>query len=111
MASRTVVSLADGRELIYFDDVPGLDRSAPDKRDLRPGQSASEIRYDPVLDEWVIVAAHRQDRTHLPATDECPLCPSAAGRLTEIPADDYHVVAFENRFPSLGVPPDALAGP
>jgi len=88
--------------LIYFDDTPGLDRRAPDKRDLPPQQPASEVRYDPVFDEWVIVAAHRQDRTHLPATDDCPLCPSAYGRCTEIPAEDYHVVAFENRFPSLG---------
>ncbi len=99
---RTLVHLADGRELIYFDDAPGLDRQAPDKRDLPPQQPASEVRYDPVLDEWVIIAAHRQDRTHLPATDDCPLCPSVDGRYTEIPAEDYHVVAFENRFPSLG---------
>jgi UDPglucose--hexose-1-phosphate uridylyltransferase len=99
---RTLVHLADGRELIYFDDVPGLDRQAADKRELPPQHPMSEIRYDRVLDEWVIIAAHRQGRTHLPTTDECPLCPSAHGRHTEIPADDYHVVTFQNRFTSLG---------
>ena len=108
---RTLVRLADGRELIYFDDVPGLDRLALDKRDLPPQEPASEIRYDRVLDEWVIIAAHRQGRTHLPATDDCPLCPTAGDRLTEIPAADYHVVTFENRFPSLGATRLEDAGP
>jgi UDPglucose--hexose-1-phosphate uridylyltransferase len=41
------------------------------------------------------------DRTFLPPPEECPLDPSREGRLTEIPADDYDVVVFENRFPSL----------
>ena len=36
-----------------------------------------------------------------PPTDECPLCPSRDGHQTEIPSDDYDVVVFENRFPSL----------
>ncbi|MQY07669.1 galactose-1-phosphate uridylyltransferase [Actinomadura macrotermitis] len=103
--ARTAVQLADGRELLYFDDVPGLDRSAPDQRVLPPHAPRSEVRYDPVQGEWVVVAAHRQDRTHLPAPGECPLCPSAPGRQTEIPASGYHVVAFENRFPTLGGPP------
>jgi hypothetical protein len=49
----------------------------------------------------VIVASHRQGRTHLPRADQCPLCPSRDGRQTEIPAADYDVVVFENRFPSL----------
>lgn len=102
---RTATTLADGRELIYFDDDAsanrGVVRELYDRRELPPQQHASELRYDPLLDEWVGVAAHRQDRTHLPPTDECPLCPSAPGRLTEIPSDDYDVVVFENRFPSF----------
>jgi UDPglucose--hexose-1-phosphate uridylyltransferase len=31
----------------------------------------------------------------------CPLCPSTADRLTEIPEPDYDVAVFENRFPSF----------
>jgi UDPglucose--hexose-1-phosphate uridylyltransferase len=100
--------LADGRELIYFDDTPGAQRKTTDDRDLETGVSQSEARRDPVMDEWVIMASHRQTRTHLPPADECPLDPSTEGRLTEIPADDYDVVVFENRFPSLhGVPGDS----
>jgi UDPglucose--hexose-1-phosphate uridylyltransferase len=98
---RTVSRLADGRELIYFDEDDGAVRSAVDERDLPVHGAASEIRYDVVRGEWVAVASHRQDRTHLPPLDGCPLCPSTAGRLTEIPSPDYAVVVFENRFPSF----------
>jgi UDPglucose--hexose-1-phosphate uridylyltransferase len=99
--TKTVIRLADDRELLYFDEKLGVDRSQPDRRDLAATHTTSEIRYDVLVDQWVIVASHRQTRTHLPPTDQCPLCPSAPGRPTEIPADDYDVVVFENRFPSL----------
>ena len=49
----------------------------------------------------MIVAAQRQGRTFLPPAEHCPLDPSRPGRPTEIPAPDYDVVVFENRFPSL----------
>jgi UDPglucose--hexose-1-phosphate uridylyltransferase len=101
---RTSVRLADGREIIYFDDVPGLDRTAADRRALPAYAPAAELRYDVLHDEEVLIAAHRQNRTYQPAPGQCPLCPSSGDRLGEIPADDYHVVSFENRFPSLGGP-------
>jgi UDPglucose--hexose-1-phosphate uridylyltransferase len=99
--------LADGREIIYFDESPGLRRAdVPDRRPLArradPGQPGdAQLRWDALAGEWVIIAAQRQDRTFLPPAEECPLDPSRNGRLTEIPADDYDVVVFENRFPSL----------
>jgi UDPglucose--hexose-1-phosphate uridylyltransferase len=108
---RTVTHLADGRELIYFDEGDAADRGEPDRRELPPPPPASEIRYDPVLDEWVAIAAHRQTRTHLPPSDECPLCPSTPTRSTEIPAYDYDVAVFENRFPSFSHRRGALDPP
>jgi UDPglucose--hexose-1-phosphate uridylyltransferase len=99
--TRISTRLADGRELLYFDELPGRDRSVADRRDLDATRTASEIRYDPLVDQWVVIASHRQTRTHLPPTSDCPLCPSTPDRLTEIPAPDYDVVVFENRFPSL----------
>jgi galactose-1-phosphate uridylyltransferase (family 1) len=99
---RTSRQLADGREILYFDadgDAPA--REAPDTRDLPPVATRSQLRYDPLLAEWVVVAAHRQTRTFLPPADQCPLCPSRPGRPTEVPESDYQVVVFENRFPSL----------
>ncbi|MGW0434439.1 galactose-1-phosphate uridylyltransferase [Micromonospora sp. NPDC003197] len=98
---RTVTQLADGRELIYFDECDDSVRDTVDRRHLPPPPAASELRYDPVLDEWVAIAAHRQSRTHLPSSDECPLCPSTFDRLSEIPAPDYDVAVFENRFPAF----------
>ena len=100
--------LSDGREIVYFDEMPDSGRaSAPDLRGLPPappgGKATAEsaLRWDPLAGEWVVIAAARQDRTFLPPADQCPLCPSEPGRLTEIPAASYDVVAFENRFPSL----------
>lgn len=62
----------------------------------------SELRFHPFLDQWVITATHRQDRTFLPPADYCPLCPTKPGGFpTEVPADHYDIVVFENKFPSL----------
>lgn len=62
----------------------------------------SELRWNPVLREWTITATHRQDRTFLPPRDYCPLCATQPGGFeTEIPAADFDIAVFENRFPSL----------
>ncbi|MER5421614.1 galactose-1-phosphate uridylyltransferase [Streptosporangium roseum] len=98
---RTITHLADGRELFYFDRHDDADRGAIDKRDLPPRPPASELRYDPLTEEWIAVAGHRQGRTFLPPASECPLCPSTPGNLTEVPSSAYDVVVFENRFPSF----------
>ncbi len=104
---KTVTQLADGRELIYYDSGDSEARGAyADARPLEAVRTTSQIRLDPVLGEWVAVAAHRQSRTFHPPADSCPLCPSRDGWQSEIPAPDYEVVAFENRFPSLSGAPD-----
>jgi UDPglucose--hexose-1-phosphate uridylyltransferase len=112
MSNRTDVLLADGRRLSYYDDDgPGADRSAPDRRDLPPTATSAQIRWDPLFQDWTVVASHRQARTYKPADEHCPLCPSRGGRQTEVPAADYDVVVFENRFPSLsGQPGGAASG-
>ncbi len=62
----------------------------------------SELRWHPFLEEWVITATHRQDRTFLPPKDYCPLCPTQPGGFpTEVPSSEYDIVVFENKFPSL----------
>jgi UDPglucose--hexose-1-phosphate uridylyltransferase len=99
---REAIRLSDGRELIYFDEDPDAERAKwPDLRELPPPPPTSQLRLDPLVDEWVAVAAHRQTRTFLPPTDMCPLCPSTPDFSTEIPAPDYDVVVFENQFPSF----------
>ena len=119
---RTATRLADGRELIYFDDSePYLsgaatrrlddprslpDRFAPVADDDGTTHPATgpEMRLDPLTGEWIPMASHRMHRTFLPAADSCPLCPARAGAEYsdgEIPDTDYDVVVFENRFPAL----------
>ncbi|MFF5671336.1 galactose-1-phosphate uridylyltransferase [Streptomyces hygroscopicus] len=98
---KTATRLADGRELIYYDARDDAVRDAVDQRPLDPIATRSEIRHDRLLGDRVAIASHRQARTYHPPADECPLCPSREGRHSEIPAPDYDVVVFENRFPSL----------
>lgn len=112
--------LSDGREAIFFQDA---DSPAPTvMADHRVAEGRPEdgvLRFDMLTGEWVAIATHRQTRTHLPAAENCPLCPSTQDSRTEVPAPDYDVVVFENRFPSLGPglgdvladPAQELAGP
>lgn len=98
---RTATTLSDGRELLYFDESPDAARDFVDRRGLEPVQQLSQIRYDALQGEWVGIAGHRQSRTYHPPADLCPLCPSTDGNPSEIPAPDYDVAVFENRFPSF----------
>lgn len=68
----------------------------------------SEMRWNPVLSEWVLTATHRQDRTFLPPAGYCPLCPTKEGGVpTEVHQPDYEFVVFENKFPSMRPDPPA----
>ena len=62
----------------------------------------SELRWNPLLREWVITATARQDRTYLPSAAQCPLCPTRdPSAPTEIPRPDFDIAVFDNRFPAL----------
>jgi UDPglucose--hexose-1-phosphate uridylyltransferase len=98
---KTSTRLADGRELVYYDLRDDTVRDAVDRRPLERTVTTSEVRRDPLLGDSVAIASHRQGRTYHPPADQCPLCPSADERLSEIPDASYDVVVFENRFPSL----------
>lgn len=73
----------------------------------------TELRWNPVLEQWVATASERQERTFFPPKDYCPLCGTKPGGFpTEIPAADYNIVVFQNRFPAFTpdpAPPD-IAG-
>ncbi len=102
MTAPTSAKLADGRELLFF-SLPGhIPAPVADRRPLPPrDERPSQLRYDRSTGQWVIVAALRQDRTYKPPADQCPLCPGPTGLTSEVPAPEYDVVVFENRFPSL----------
>jgi UDPglucose--hexose-1-phosphate uridylyltransferase len=61
----------------------------------------SELRWHPLLEQWVVVATHRQDRPQMPA-NWCPFCPGS-GRVP----DDYDVLLYPNDFPAF----DSHSGP
>ena len=111
-------TLADGREIIFFDDsepyVSGhKTRRIEDLRPLEPRtlppHEAACVRVDPLTGDSVAIAAHRNNRTFMPPADEDPLAPAGVGTVPgEIPEKDYDVVVFENRFPSLQGPLEIL---
>jgi UDPglucose--hexose-1-phosphate uridylyltransferase len=55
----------------------------------------SELRWHPLLEQWVVVTAHRQDRPQMPS-DSCPFCPGS-GRVP----DSYDVALYPNDFPAF----------
>ena len=111
---RTSRRLADGREILYFDDgrrrrpttppTPATCRRSPPTRSCAGTRCSASGSSSPPTGRAA---------PSCPPADQCPLCPSRPGRPTEIPDADYQVVAFENRFPSLAtgvdrdVPPSA----
>jgi UDPglucose--hexose-1-phosphate uridylyltransferase len=104
-------TLADGRELLFF-SLPGhTPVPVEDRRPLPPPDRLQpQVRFDRQTGQWVIIAAFRQDRTYKPPADRCPLCPDPSGVGSEVPAADYDVVVFENRFPSLAGTGDSSVG-
>ena len=36
----------------------------------------AELRYHPLIDDWVMIASHRQERPQMPK-DWCPFCPGS----------------------------------
>ncbi len=61
----------------------------------------SELRYNPFLDTYTIVASNRQKRPHLPK-DYCPFCPQYG----QVPY--YDVMAYPNDFPALSTNPEVV---
>lgn len=59
----------------------------------------AELRWNPLLRTWIIVAPHRANRPHL-NRDYCPFCPGSG----KVP-DDYEIYAYPNDFPSLSPTP------
>lgn len=95
--------LADGRELIYFDDADttlGPERSV-DTRTLDPRPATATMRQDILTGDWITVASNRQNRAFLPPAHLDPLAPQTPTNPSEIPSR-YDVAVFENKSPSFG---------
>src|SRR5664279_4963673 len=59
----------------------------------------AELRYNPLLDTWTIVAGNRQSRPNMPK-DWCPFCPGSG-----LVPDTYEVYKYDNDFPVLSMNP------
>ena len=60
------------------------------------------MRWHPLRGEWVAYAAFRQHRTFEPPPAYNPLAVTRnAAHPTELPAGNYDIAVFDNRFPSL----------
>ena len=96
-------TLADGRDLIYFDDPDTKlpKHRATDLRELDPRPVTARMRQDPLSAEWVSIAAARQNRVFLPPANLDPLAPSTPENPSEVPSN-YDVAVFENKTPSFG---------
>ena len=95
---RTDLVQPDGRRVYLYDQFtpPPAGYDAPSI-----GDGAYERRWNPLREEWVLVAAARQSRTFLPERAACPLDPSTPEHSTEIPASRFDAAVFENRFPAM----------
>lgn len=101
---------ADGRELMLFSRRPiRPDLPAPSPPGELPA-GRPHLRWHPLRAEWVTYAAYRQDRTFLPPPEYNPFAAMRdPAHPTEVPAGDWDIAVFENRYPALH--PDADAAP
>ena len=58
--------------------------------------SEVELRWDPILSDWVIVSGIRRERSIMP-DGSCPFCPGGK----EIPLGDWKVLSLPNKFAAL----------
>lgn len=101
--AKRATRMADGRELIYYDDPDttlGPERSV-DARPYAERPETATMRLDVLTGDWVSVAAARQHRAFLPPAHLDPLAPQTPTNPSEIPSL-YDVAVFENKSPSFG---------
>lgn len=60
----------------------------------------SELRWNPILGQWVVTATHRQERPHPALRDWCPFCPDSG-----LVPKEYDVFIYPNDYPTFSLPP------
>ena len=101
---RIAMTKPDGRALtLYARGAISAAGAAPSPFD-EPLKGQPHLRHHPLRDEWITYAAYRQDRTFLPPPEYNPLAVTTdPDKPTEVPAGDWDVAVFDNRFPSLSL--------
>ncbi|MGZ8484512.1 MAG: galactose-1-phosphate uridylyltransferase [Candidatus Binatia bacterium] len=92
----------DGRHLTLYSRRPILVNGSAPSPFEQPLTGQPHLRWHPLRAEWTTYAAYRQDRTFLPPPEYNPLAVTTdPTRPTELPAGDWDIAVFENRFPSM----------
>jgi UDPglucose--hexose-1-phosphate uridylyltransferase len=97
----------DGRELHLYSrsDFSVEEKVAAPSPFAEPLEGKPQLRWHPLRNEWVTYAAYRQGRTFLPPPEYNPLAVTTdPANPTELPAGDWEVAVFDNRFPALAPP-------
>jgi UDPglucose--hexose-1-phosphate uridylyltransferase len=94
----------DGRHLTLYSSRPiAPDLSAPSPFP-EPQGANPHLRWHPLRGEWVTYAAYRQNRTYQPPPQYNPLAVTRdSAHPTELPAGEYEIAVFDNRFPALAL--------
>jgi UDPglucose--hexose-1-phosphate uridylyltransferase len=109
---RLTFSKPDGRELTLYSRMPLDPELTAPSPFPDPLAGSPELRWHPLRGEWVTYAAYRQDRTFLPPPEYNPLAPTTDPAYpTELPAGNWEVAVFDNRFPSLAASAAGWAHP
>ena len=61
----------------------------------------AELRWNPLIKDWVMIASHRQNRPNMPK-DWCPFCPGPDN--DKVPKS-FDVLKYDNDFPALSQNP------
>jgi len=94
----------DGRRLWLFSN-QSISHDAAPSPFPEPLEGRPHQRWHPLRGEWVTYAAYRQGRTFLPPPEYNPLAPTRDPAFpTELPAGNWEVAVFDNRFPALMLP-------
>src|SRR5918993_5462145 len=102
---RATFTKPDGRELTLYRrkafTAAKVEAPSPFREPLHANP---HLRWHPLRGEWITYATYRQDRTFLPPPEYNPLAVTLdPANPTELPAGDWDVAVFDNRFPSLSL--------
>ena len=99
----------DGRSLTLYSN-EAISNVAPAPSPFAEPQNANpHLRWHALRGEWVAYAAFRQNRTFQPPPQYNPLAVTTdPANPTEMPAGDYEIAVFDNRFPTLTVAATSL---
>jgi UDPglucose--hexose-1-phosphate uridylyltransferase len=96
------LSKPDGRALTLYSRRPMHEPMSAPSPFAAALTGKPHMRWHPLRNEWVTYAAYRQDRTFLPPPEYNPFAVTQnADNPTEVPAGDWDIAVFDNRFPAL----------